>query len=128
MTYPTEYKYTKDHEWLLVDGKTASVGLTDFAQKQLGDIVFVEVATKEGTQLDAEEPFGSVESVKAVSEFFSPVSGKVVAINTLLSDEPDAINTDPHSTWIIKIEMSDVKQLDGLLTAAQYEQFITAED
>ncbi|KQV11926.1 glycine cleavage system protein GcvH [Kitasatospora sp. Root107] len=128
MEYPAEYKYTKDHEWLQVEGKTALVGLTDFAQKQLGDIVFVEVVSKEGAQLEAEEPFGSVESVKAVSEFFSPVSGKVVAVNALLDAEPDAINTDPHGSWIIKIEMSGAKQLDGLLTAAQYEQFITAED
>ncbi|WP_457033736.1 glycine cleavage system protein GcvH [Kitasatospora sp. P5_F3] len=128
MAYPTGYKYTKDHEWLEVDGKTALVGLTDFAQKQLGDIVFAEVVSKEGAQLEAGEEFGSVESVKAVSEIFSPVSGKVVGVNALLDDEPDSINTDPHSAWIIKIEMSDVKQLDVLLTAAQYERFISAED
>jgi glycine cleavage system H protein len=125
--YPTEYKYTKDHEWLRVDGKTASIGLTDFAQKQLGDIVFVEVIFKAGDMVQAEESFGTVESVKSVSELFSPVSGKFVEFNALLHEEPEAPNNDPHDTWIIKIEMSDVKELDGLLTAAQYEKYISDE-
>ncbi|MEU9141057.1 glycine cleavage system protein GcvH [Streptomyces sp. NPDC048404] len=125
--HPTEYKYSKEHEWLRVDGMTASIGLTDFAQKQLGDIVFVEVVRKVGDLVEAEESFGTVESVKAVSELFSPVTGKNVEFNTLLEEEPEALNTDPHGTWIIKIEMSDVKELDGLLTAAQYEKYIANE-
>ncbi|MEV8037652.1 glycine cleavage system protein GcvH [Streptomyces sp. NPDC002742] len=125
--YPTQYKYTKEHEWLRVDGKTASIGLTDFAQKQLGDIVFVEVMRKVGDLVEAEDAFGTVESVKAVSELFLPATGKLVEFNALLNEEPETLNTDPHDTWIIKIEMSDVKELDGLLTATQYEKYIANE-
>lgn len=122
--YPTDYKYSKDHEWLRVDGRTASIGLTDFAQKQLGDIVFVDVMYKAGDLLQAEDTFGTVESVKAVSELFLPVTGKFVEFNALLHEEPEAFNTEPHDTWIIRIEMSDVKELDGLLNAARYEKYL----
>ncbi|WP_329303882.1 glycine cleavage system protein GcvH [Streptomyces sp. NBC_00659] len=125
--YPTEYKYTQEHEWIRVDGKTASIGLTDFAQKQLGDVVFVEVMQKVGELFEAGEAFGTVESVKAVSELFMPVTGKFVEFNTRLEEEPEALNTDPHDTWIIKIEMSDAKELDELFTATQYEKYLANE-
>ncbi|MBC3844037.1 glycine cleavage system protein GcvH [Streptacidiphilus sp. 4-A2] len=126
MAYPSSYKYTREHEWLQVDGKTASVGLTDFAQKELGDIVFVELP-EVGKVFQAEEAFGTVESVKAVSELYAPVSGKVTATNTDLSDDPELINEDANSTWLIKIQMSDTKELDGLLSADQYQAYIAQE-
>jgi glycine cleavage system H protein len=126
MSYPTGYRDTKEHEWIEATGKTGSVGITDYAQNSLGDIVFVELP-KVGDKLEAGEPFGSVESVKAVSELFSPVSGTVTEINEALNNAPETLNTDANTTWILKLELSDATQLDSLLSAADYETFIQEE-
>ncbi|HEV2963834.1 MAG TPA: glycine cleavage system protein GcvH [Candidatus Angelobacter sp.] len=126
MAYPNDYKYTKEHEWVQVQGNVGTVGITDHAQESLGDIVFVELP-KVGAQATAGSSFGSVESVKAVSDLYAPVSGKVVAVNEELNQDPEAINKDAHSAWIIKIELSNPKELDSLLTAEQYEAFIAEE-
>ena len=123
MPYPTNYRYTREHEWISPDG---AVGITDYAQNSLGDIVYVD-APKVGDTVKANATFGSVESVKAVSDLFSPVSGKVVAVNEALKTEPDKINQDPHGTWIIKVELSDQGELGALLDAAAYEAFIAEE-
>ncbi|MGW3043242.1 glycine cleavage system protein GcvH [Kitasatospora sp. NPDC001159] len=121
---PANLKYTKDHEWVLVGGKTARVGITDYAQKQLGDIVFVELP-KVGAKREAEQPFGSVESVKSVSELYAPVSGTVAQVNEELSSDPELINSDPYGDgWMIELTMTKAGELDGLLTAAQYEAYI----
>jgi glycine cleavage system H protein len=126
MTYPTNYKYTKEHEWISVDGTAGTVGITDYAQSSLGDIVFVELP-KVGDALEAGKIFGSVESVKAVSDLYSPVSGTVTAINEELTSAPEKINSDANTTWILKLELSDAAQLDTLLSAADYETFISEE-
>ncbi|WP_213803874.1 glycine cleavage system protein GcvH [Granulicella sp. dw_53] len=126
MSYPAEYRYTKEHEWIAVNGGTGTVGITDYAQNSLGDIVFVELP-KLGDVLEAHKIFGSVESVKAVSDLFSPVSGTVTAVNEELVGTPDKINTDANTTWILKLDLADPKQIDGLLTAADYEAFIAEE-
>ena len=126
MSYPTGYRYTKEHEWIEVSGGTGTVGITDYAQNSLGDIVFVELP-KLGDTLEAGKIFGSVESVKAVSDLFSPVSGTVTAVNEELVGAPEKINADANATWILKLELSDAKQVDGLLTAAAYEAFIAEE-
>jgi glycine cleavage system H protein len=126
MSYPANYRYTKEHEWIQVDGAAGTVGITDYAQNSLGDIVFVELP-KIGDVLEAGKIFGSVESVKAVSDLFSPVSGTVTAVNGELVDAPDKINTDANATWILKLDLSDAKQVDGLLSAAAYEAFIAEE-
>jgi glycine cleavage system H protein len=126
MTYPANYKYTKEHEWIDVDGKIGTVGITDYAQNSLGDIVFVDLP-KVGDKIEAGKSFGSVESVKAVSDLFAPVSGTVTAINEELKDAPEKINSDANTTWMLKVELSDAKQLDGLLTAADYEKFTSEE-
>jgi|SRR5437016_4391497 len=126
MAYPTDRKYTKEHEWIKVEGNTGTAGITDHAQQSLGDIVFVELP-KVGAQVTASSSFGSVESVKAVSDLYAPVSGKVVAVNEDLNQTPEAINQDANSAWMIKIELSDPKELDALLTAEQYEAFIAEE-
>ena len=126
MTYPANYKYTKEHEWIDVDGKVGTVGITDYAQNSLGDIVFVDLP-KVGDTVEAAKSFGSVESVKAVSDLFAPVSGKVTAINEELKDAPEKINADANTTWLLKIELADAKQVDGLLTAADYEKFTSEE-
>lgn len=119
-------KYTKDHEWIKVDGDVATVGITDFAQGELGDIVFVEVET-EGETLDQEEAFGTIEAVKTVSDLFMPVGGEVIEFNEELESAPELINTDPYGkAWIIKIKMKDVEQLDGLLGADEYKALIGA--
>jgi glycine cleavage system H protein len=124
MNIPQNLKYTKDHEWLKVEGSEAYVGITDFAQGELGDIVFVEIET-EGETLDKEATFGTIEAVKTVSDLFMPVSAKVLEVNPLLNDKPEAINKDPYGEgWMIKIALSDVAQLDELLTAEQYEAFL----
>ena len=121
MNVPAELKYTKDHEWVKVDGNIATIGITDFAQGELGDVVFVEVET-EGEDLDKEETFGTIEAVKTVSDMFMPVSGKVLEFNPDLEDAPETINSDAYgSGWIIKIEMSDTSELDDLLSASDYE-------
>ena len=126
MSYPANYKYTKEHEWISVDGKIGTVGITDYAQNSLGDIVFVDLP-KVGDALEGHAIFGSVESVKAVSDLYSPVSGTVTEINEALKDAPEKINTDANTTWMPKLELSDPSQLDGLLDAAAYETFVSEE-
>jgi glycine cleavage system H protein len=126
MSYPANYKYTKEHEWIQVDGTIGTVGITDYAQNSLGDIVFVELP-KIGDALEAGKIFGSVESVKAVSDLFSPVSGTVTTVNEDLVNAPDKINSDANTTFILKLELSDAAQIDGLLSAADYEAFIAEE-
>ena len=124
MNSPENLKYTKDHEWLKVEGDVATIGVTDFAQCELGDIVFVEVDT-EGENLDKEEVFGTIEAVKTVSDLFMPINGEVLAFNEKLEDEPELINTDPYGDgWIIKISASDVGDLDVLLDANSYEKLV----
>ena len=126
MSYPQNYKYTREHEWIEVTGKTGTIGITDYAQNSLGDIVFVD-APKVGSSVSKGGVFGSVESVKAVSDLYSPASGTVTEINESLIDAPEKINTDAHSTWIIKIELTNPSELDSLLAAADYEKFIAEE-
>ena len=126
MAYPANLRYTREHEWISVDGKTGSVGITDYAQNSLGDIVYVDMP-KIGDSIAAHATFGSVESVKAVSDLFCPVSGTVTAVNEVLKTEPDKINSAPHETWIIQLELSDPGELDSLLDAAAYEKFISEE-
>jgi glycine cleavage system H protein len=126
MAYSKDYKYTKEHEWIQVQGNIGTVGITDHAQESLGDIVFVELP-KTGAQVTASSSFGTVESVKAVSELYAPVSGKVTAVNEDLNQNPEAINENAQSAWMIKIELSNPKELDGLLSAEQYEAFIAEE-
>jgi len=120
MTFPEDLHYTKDHEWLRVDGTTGVVGITDFAQSELGDIVYVEI-DEEGEELDQDDVFGTVEAVKTVSELFMPVSGTVVEFNEQLEDEPELVNDDPYGDgWIIRVELSDAGEVDGLMSAAEY--------
>jgi glycine cleavage system H protein len=126
MSYPADYKYTKEHEWIKVDGNVGTVGITDYAQNSLGDIVFVDLP-KVGDAIESGKSFGSVESVKAVSDLFAPVSGTVTEVNEELKDAPEKINTDANTTWMLKIELTDAKQVDALLSAADYEKF-TAEE
>jgi glycine cleavage system H protein len=123
-TYPAELKYTKDHEWVrLADGGPAEVGITDYAQKQLGDVVFVELPDV-GRTVSQGEVFGTIESVKAVSELFSPISGEVTAVNTDLSSQPEQVNSAPHGTWLIKIKTTNAGEAAGLLTADQYADLV----
>jgi glycine cleavage system H protein len=126
MAYPATYRYTKEHEWIQVDGNTGTVGITDYAQNSLGDIVYVDLP-KVGDKIEAGKSFGSVESVKAVSDLFAPVSGTVTAVNDELKDAPEKINADANKTWMLKVELSDAKQVDALLTAADYEKFTSEE-
>jgi glycine cleavage system H protein len=126
MSYPTSYRYTKEHEWIDVNDGVGSVGITDYAQNSLGDIVYVGLP-KVGDSVEAHKVFGSVESVKAVSDLFSPVSGTVTAVNEDLANAPERINAEANTTWIMKVELSDPTQVDGLLTAAEYEAFISEE-
>lgn len=126
MAYPAAYKYTKEHEWISVEGTTGTVGITDYAQNSLGDIVFVELP-KVGDTLQAGKIFGSVESVKAVSDLYSPVSGTVTAVNEELKDAPERVNAEANTTWMMKLRIIDAAELDRLLTAEQYEKFVTEE-
>lgn len=126
MPYPTEYKYTKEHEWISVSGNIGTVGITDYAQSTLGDIVFVELP-KVGDDVTGGSTFGSVESVKAVSDLYSPVSGTVTEINEELATAPDKVNEDAHTAWMIKVELSDPSQIDALLSAEAYQAFIAEE-
>jgi len=121
--YPADCKYTKDHEWIKVEGDTGKVGITDFAQKQLGDIVFVELP-EVGRALKLGESFGTVESVKAVSELYSPVAGIVTAVNGALKDKPEAVNADPHGSWMIEIRPSNAADLGALLDVAAYTELV----
>ena len=126
MAYPANYRYTKEHEWIQIDGNVGTIGITDYAQDSLGDIVFVDLP-RVGAPIEAGKSFGSVESVKAVSDLFAPVSGTVTATNDALKDAPEKINSDANTTWMLKVELNDAKQADGLLTAADYEKFISEE-
>ncbi len=126
MSYPANYRYTREHEWIALDGSIGSVGITDYAQNSLGDIVYVDVP-KVGDAVSANQVFGSVESVKAVSDLYSPVTGAVTATNDELKSSPDKINEAPHETWIIKVELADPAEFDKLLDAAAYEAFIAEE-
>jgi glycine cleavage system H protein len=122
--YPKDYRYTKEHEWVKVDGSNGTIGITDYAQHELGDVVFVEMP-KVGTQLKPRQSFGTIESVKAVSEIFSPVSGEVTGTNPALADSPEMINKDPHgAAWLIKVKLADPKEAAGLMDAATYEAYI----
>lgn len=126
MNIPAQLKYTKDHEWISIDGDVATVGITDFAQGELGDIVYVEVETVDET-LDADEIFGTVEAVKTVSDLFLPLSGEIIEFNTLLEDEPEKVNSDPYGEgWMIKIKIADASQIDNLLSADAYKELIGA--
>jgi glycine cleavage system H protein len=124
MGYPTDLKYTKDHEWIRVSGDTADVGITDFAQQQLGDVVYVELPDV-GRQLSAGESFGSIESVKAVSELFAPMGGQVIEVNPALKDHPESVNSRPHESWMVKIRLSDPAATTSLLDSVGYEKLIT---
>ncbi len=126
MNIPSELKYTKDHEWVKIEGDTAIIGITDFAQGELGDIVYVEVETVDET-LDAEEVFGTVEAVKTVSDLFLPLSGEIIEFNESLEDEPEKVNTDPYGDgWMIKMTISDSSQVETLLSADDYKALISA--
>jgi len=124
MNIPADLKYTKDHEWVKIEGNTATVGVTDFAQGELGDIVYVEIES-EGDTLNQEEVFGTVEAVKTVSDLFMPLSGEVVAVNEAIEGNPEVVNSDAYGEgWMVKIELSDTSELDGLLSADQYKDLI----
>jgi glycine cleavage system H protein len=124
MAYPADLKYTKDHEWIRITGDTADIGITDFAQQQLGDVVYVELPDV-GRQLTAGESFGSIESVKAVSELFAPMSGQVIEVNPALKDHPEAVNSKPHDSWMVRIRLSDPGAAGSLLDSAGYERLVT---
>ena len=126
MPYPANYRYTKEHEWIDVSGSTGTVGITDYAQSSLGDIVFVELPTV-GKVLAAHDEFGTVESVKAVSALYSPVAGTVTEINEALNSAPETINSDANTTWLLKLTLANPSDLDGLLSAADYEKFVSEE-
>ena len=124
MTYPENLKYTKDHEWVLVNGDTATVGITDFAQSELGDIVFVDISS-EGETLGKQEVFGTVEAVKTVSDLYMPISGEVLEFNSNLEDNPELLNSDPYGEgWMVKIKISDVQELDGLMSHSDYTSMV----
>jgi glycine cleavage system H protein len=124
MNIPQDLKYTKDHEWVKIEGDVATIGITDFAQGELGDIVYVEVETVDET-LDKEEVFGTVEAVKTVSDLYLPIAGEIIEFNESLEDEPEKVNSDPYGDgWMIKVKMSDASQADDLLSAKEYEEII----
>jgi glycine cleavage system H protein len=124
MSYPSDYRYTKEHEWMRVEGDVATVGITDYAQHELGDVVYVELP-KPGAKLNAGQSFGTVESVKAVSDIYAPVAGEVTEVNSSLSETPEAINKDPHGkAWLIKLKLADSSAVGKLMNAAAYEAFI----
>jgi len=121
--YPADFKYTKDHEWIKVDGDVGRVGITDFAQKQLGDVVYLDLPAV-GRALKQGEAFGTVESVKAVSELYSPVSGEVVAVNTALAEKPESVNQDPHGSWMVEIRLSSPADMASLLAVDAYSELV----
>ncbi len=126
MNIPVNLKYTKDHEWVNIDGDTATVGITDFAQKELGDIVYVEVETLDQS-LDKDAVFGTVEAVKTVSDLFQPLSGEIIAFNDALESSPESVNSDPYGAgWMIKIKISNMAEVDGLLSSEAYKELIGA--
>ncbi len=127
MPYPADYRYTKEHEWVRVSGSTATIGITDYAQHELGDVVFVELP-KVGAKITAGQSFGTVESVKAVSDIYAPVSGEVLEVNSSLADKPEEINKDPHGVaWLIKAKLANPAEVTGLMDAAAYEAYIAAK-
>ena len=122
--YPSDFYYSKDHEWIKIDGDAAVIGITEFAQKQLGDVVYIELPAV-GADLTIHQTIGVVESVKAVSDIYSPISGKVVEVNSALNDAPETLNQDPHGKgWIIKLTIKDKSELENLLSASEYEKFV----
>jgi glycine cleavage system H protein len=123
MTYPAGYKYTKDHEWIELTGDRGKVGITDYAQQQLGDVVYVELPDI-GARLKQGQSFGTIESVKAVSELYAPVSGEVIEVNGALKDRPEAVNSDPHGSWMIKVKLTNPAEAGALLDAAQYQDLV----
>jgi glycine cleavage system H protein len=123
MSYPADLKYTKEHEWIRIEGDTGAIGITDFAQQQLGDVVYVELP-EVGTKLTAGQVFGTIESVKAVSELFAPVTGEVVAANGDLKDRPDQVNSTPHDAWMVKIKLANPGEAASLMDTATYEALI----
>jgi len=126
MAYPSDFKYTKEHEWIKADGKSATIGITNYAQESLGDIVFVDLP-KPGAAITAGKTFGSVESVKAVSDLYAPASGTVTEVNGELATAPEKINKDAHGSWIVKVALKDPSELNTLLSAADYEKFVAEE-
>ena len=126
MPYPEKYKYTKEHEWLEINDTIGTIGITDYAQNSLGDIVFVDLP-RVGSQIQAGSTFGSVESVKAVSDLFTPVSGTVTEINEALTSAPETINSDANNTWLLKVELTDALESESLLSASDYQKFIAEE-
>ncbi len=126
MSYPADFKYTKEHEWIKSDGKTATIGITDYAQGSLGDIVFVDLP-KPGAEITAGKTFGSVESVKAVSDLYAPASGTVTEVNGELATAPEKINKDAHGSWMMKVTLKNPGEVNGLLSAADYEKFVAEE-
>lgn len=126
--YPSDYRYTHEHEWVKVTGYTGTVGITDYAQHELGDVVFVELPAA-GTRVEAGKVFGSVESVKAVSEIYAPVSGEVIEANAALADAPELVNSDPHgAAWLVKVKLSDSSEASRLMDAAAYQKFISEKE
>ena len=123
MAYPDDRKYTKDHEWIRFSGDMAEIGITDYAQEQLGDVVYMELPDV-GGQLTAGQSFGSIESVKAVSELFAPIGGEVVQVNGAVKDHPEAVNSDPHASWMIKVRVADPSDAEGLLDSTQYQSLL----
>jgi glycine cleavage system H protein len=126
MPYPADLKYTREHEWIKVDGSSATIGITDYAQESLGDIVFVDLP-KQGAEITAGKTFGTVESVKAVSDLYAPASGTVAEVNGDLATAPEKINKDANTTWMIKVALKNPGELNGLLSAADYEKFVSEE-
>lgn len=126
MAYPTDRKYTKEHEWVQVNGNSGTIGITDYAQQSLGDIVFVETP-KVGAELTAGKTFGTVESVKAVSDLFAPVSGSVTEVNADLATSPEQVNKDAHGAWMVKVTLKNPGELDGLLSSADYDKYVAEE-
>ncbi|MES2650783.1 MAG: glycine cleavage system protein GcvH [Bacteroidota bacterium] len=126
MNFPSELKYTKDHEWVKVEGNQATIGITDFAQRELGDIVYIDINSV-GSEVAKEEVFGTVEAVKTVSDLFMPVTATVAEINSLLNDSPELVNNDPYGDgWMVKVTLSDVSEVDGLLSADEYKALVGA--
>ena len=123
MSYPAGYKYTKDHEWIEIAGDRGTVGITDYAQQQLGDVVYIDLP-EVGMMLKAGQSFGTIESVKAVSELYSPAAGEVVEVNSGLKDKPEQVNANPHASWMIKLKLADVSATGGLLDASQYADLV----
>ena len=123
MAYPTGFKYTKDHEWIELTADTGKVGITDYAQQQLGDVVYVELP-EVGTKVKQGQSFGTIESVKAVSELYSPVTGEIVEVNTALKDKPESVNANPHESWMVVIRLTNPSEAGSLLNAAQYQDLV----